>query len=901
MKMKKTAVIFLTASIFLVGGCKKQQDNNITIEKLRCEYLVNPLGIDVTKPRLSWVLQSGKKGQKQTAYQILVAGSKERLQESKTDLWDSGKINSDQSIHIEYDGKPLESRMSCYWKVKVWDKDAKESQWSEPSMWSMGLLKKSDWKAKWISAPSANDSCDVKPSPFFRREFTTAKPIKKATAYICGLGYYELYINGRKIGDHVLDPAFTRYDKRALYVTYDVTSQLLEGKNAVGVILGNGWYNMHTEAVWYFNKAVWRKRPTVLCRLEIEFADDTTQIVTSDQSWKVSTGPIVFESIRNGETYDARLEKQGWNKAGYNDSDWKQAQEVSGLKGKLTAQMQPAIKVTKTIRPKSVTEVKPGVFVFDLGQNITGWAQINVSGPAGTKIVMKYSERINDDGTIDQTEPNLHLRQGLPQTDTYILKGSGKEIWEPRFVYHGFQYVQVEGLPAKPTLNSLRGKVAHTSFEQIGNFRCSNEMFNKTQKNTLWSYVGNFHGYPTDCPHREKNGWTGDAQLAGELGLYNFDSAAAYTKWLNDIRDEQQPNGVIPAIIPTSGWGYHWGNGPSWDCAYTLIPWYMYQYKGDKRILAEHYDSIKKYVDYLTTKADGHIVSIGLGDWASPKAQTPPQITSTGYYYFDAVIVSKTAELLGKNEDAKKYARLAANIKKAFIKKFYTTHEYWYHHHSQTALSCTLYHDFAEGKLKEKVLKNLLKQIKYQDFHLATGILGTKYILNTLTENGKVDIAYKIANQKTYPGWGYWIELGATTLWEHWDGTKSRNHIMYGDISAWFYKTLAGINPDPDKPGFKNIIIRPHPVGDLKWVKAEHESMYGKIASSWQKKNGKFTLDIDIPVNTSATVYVPARKKEDVIEPQKQSEHIQYLRIENGYAVFKVGSGKYKFASKLKE
>jgi len=890
-------------------------DNSVTVKHLQCEYNINPLGIDVAKPRLSWVLESGQRGQMQSAYQILVASSEKNLKKNHGDLWDTGKINSDQSIHVVYEGKSLKSRMRCWWKVCVWDKDGKPSSYSRPAWWEMGLsilrsttkdeLEYKDWYAKWVSAPPPKDkSVSYEPSPFFRKAFMLAKPVKKARVYISGLGYYELYLNGKKVGDHVLDPAFTRYDRRVLYVTYDVTDQLVQGKNAVGVVLGNGWYNMHTHSEWDFDKAPWRDRPTMICQLEVEFVDGSSTIITSDSRWKVSTGPIVFESIRNGETYDARLEKPRWNTADYDDSAWATALVVPGPKGKFSAQMLSPIKVMKTIKPVKLTEPKPAVFVFDIGQNIAGWAQLRVSGPVGTRVQMKYAERLYDDGTVSQEGIATFSKQYAFQTDTYILKGQGAEVWEPRFVYHGFQYVEVTGFPGKPTFDSLRGRVAHTAFEQAGRFECSNELFNKIQRNTLWSYIGNFHGYPTDCPHREKNGWTGDAHLAAEQGLYNFAPAAAYTKWMNDFKDEQRQSGELPGIVPTSGWGYHWGNGPAWDSAYVLIPWYLYQYCGDVRILAEHYDRLKRYVDYLTSKASNHVVSIGLGDWVPAKTKTPEKVTSTGYYYCDAVIVSRAAELLGKDEDAKKYADLARDIKEAFNKEFFDDTTGQYAGGTQTALSCALYHGFVEPEERERVVNNLVSNVESQQGHLDAGILGTKYLLNSLTENGRADVAYTIATRTTYPSWGHWIARGATTLWEQWGGEASRNHIMFGDISAWFYKALAGINPDPNVPGFKHIIIHPNPVSDLKWVHAEHSSMYGKIISYWRKKDGGFTLEVTIPANTTATVYVPTMDAASITEsgkPVAKSESVKLLPAGKGQAVFAVGSGQYRFVSRLPE
>jgi alpha-L-rhamnosidase len=661
---------------------------------------------------------------------------------------------------------------------------------------------------------------------------------------------------------------------------------------------------MHTVCVWDFYKAPWRDRPAVLCQLEVKFADGYSIVIPSDSHWKVATGPILFDSIRNGETYDAGLEKQGWSTADYNDRDWAVAQVVPGPKGNLTAQMLEPILVTETLKPVKLTEPKPGVYLFDLGQNMAGWAQLKVSGPAGTKIVMKYGERLNADGTLDQKEIAKFVKQGEFQTDTYVLKGRGTEVYEPRFAYHGFQYVEVTGLPSKPTLDTLRGQVVHTSFAPGGSFECSNELLNKIQHNALWSYMSNFHGYPTDCPHREKNGWTGDAHLAAEMGLYNFAPQAAYIKWMNDFFDEQRDSGELPGIVPTSGWGYQWGNGPAWDSAYLIIPWYMYRYCGDTRILETHYDRFKRYVDYLTSKADNNIVSIGLGDWVPAKTKTPEALTSTAFYYVDAVITALAGQLLGKNDEAEKYFGLARQIKEAFNKTFYKG-DGIYANGSQTALSFALYGDLVPESERQKTLDRLVENIEKNNYNIDTGILGAKCIFTALTINGRHDVAYKMATQTTYPSYGHWIERGATTLWEDWGGGASLNHIMFGDISTWFYKYLAGINIDPDplnNTGFKRIIILPRPVGDLSWVRAEHNCPFGLIKSSWQIKADKFTLDITIPANTTAAVYVPTVDSDSVMEggkPASSVKDIQYLRNEGGYAVFAVQAGRYHFVSML--
>ncbi|MEI8374560.1 MAG: glycoside hydrolase family 78 protein [Planctomycetota bacterium] len=884
----------------------------IQAENLRCEHLVNPLGIDTPQPRLSWTLRATpaeQRGQMQTAYQILMASNETALAAGQGDLWDSGKVPSDACAEIVYADRSLVSYQWCYWKVRVWNREGVVSDWSEPACWSMGILDPKLWQGKWLGYTKTSPSVSAAavggkpwaqkaPSPLFRKNFDVKKPVVRATAVICGLGYYELRLNGGKVGDRVLDPKFTRYDRRALYATYDVTRQLTQGKNAVGVMLGNGFYNPHAKDVWNFERSPWRAEPALLVQLRIDYADGTSETVASDSTWRASTGPLLHDGVRNGEDYDARREMPGWDTAAFDDSAWENSQVVSGPKGILRAAMAPPIRVMETIKPLSVTEPKPGVFIFDMGQNFAGWAQLKVSGTAGTKVTLRYGERLAN-GNLDRKTIDVFIQQGPFQADCYTLKGQGEEVWEPRFTYHGFRWVEVTGFPGKPTCDNLRGRVVHTSFTPAGSFECSNELLNKIQQMTLWSYRSNFVGIPTDCPQREKNGWTGDAHLAAEQAMYNYDNVAAYEAWMNDFKDEQRATGELPGIVPTSGWGYTWGNGPAWDCAYLLIPWYLYQYQGDTRVLADHYDQMKRYVDYLTRRSKGHIVNIGLGDWLPAKTQTPVDVTSTGYYYVDALILSKIARLLGKEADAKTYAELAEKIRQAFRQKFCRAGGA-VANNSQTALSCAIYQDLARSEDREAILKQLVANVEQHGGHLDTGILGAKYLFHALTDNGRVDVAYRIATQTTPPSYGSWIARGATTLWEDWHDGDSRNHVMFGDISAWFYKALAGINLDPDQPAFKHIIIRPRPTGDLKWVKARYQSVYGPIEVAWKRSSDSFSLDITVPVNTTATVYVPAKEAAGVTEggkPAEKASNVKFLRLEEGAAVYEVGSGSYSFVS----
>jgi alpha-L-rhamnosidase len=876
----------------------------VQVDRLRCEYLENPLGIDAAKPRFDWLMRSDERGQRQIAYQVLVAGSPESLQQDQGDLWDSGRIESDRSLQIEYAGKPLASHQQCWWKVRVWDKDGQPSDWSKPGLWSMGILDPAEWHAKWIAytkdLPYDVEWTQSAPSPVFRKTFEIKQPIRSASVSVCGLGFYELYLNGGKVGDHVLDPAFTRYDKRALYVTYDVTDQLKQGRNAIGAMLGNGWYNSHTRCEWNFDKAPWRDRPRLLVQLHVVLADGTEQTVVTDESWRATIGPVVRDAIRNGEVYDARREMPGWNAPGFDDSAWATPEVVPAPKGVLRAQTLAPAKVMKTLTPVSVTESKPGVFIVDMGQNMAGWAQLKVAGPAGTRVVMQYGERVGPDGHLDNAEIAKFIYKGPFQTDAYILKGQGEEVWEARFSYYGFRYIEVTGFPGKPTVDNFRGRVVHTAFDSAGSFECSNELLNKIQQMTLWSYRANFvDGYPTDCPQREKNGWTGDAHIAAELAIYNFDNTAAYEKWMNDFDDAMMPDGTLPGIVPSSGWGYAWGNGPAWDSAYLLIPWYLHEYCGDNRVLTEHYNGMKRYVDNMTAHAKGNLVDHGLPDWLSPKTPTPAVVTSSGYYYVDSQIVAKIAAMLGKTDDAKKYNDLADAIRLAYNKTLYKGNGI-YANGSQTALSCPVYQGLVDPKEKDRVVAELAANVHRSDDHLDAGFLGMKYLLPTLSGNGRHELAFRIATQTTPPSWGDWIKRGATTLWEDWGDGSSRNHYAFGVISAWFYQSLGGINIDPLQPAFKHSVIRPRPVGDLQWANAEHESPYGPVACRWRIDGKRLAVNVTVPPNTTADVYVPARSEQSVTEggqPAAKAAGVKFLRMEDGAAVYEVVSGKYEFVA----
>lgn len=854
------------------------QDSSTTAIDLRCEYTTNPLGVEESVPRLSWVTKTDRKDWMQSGYQVLVASSSGELAKNNGDLWDSGKVSTDASLQIEYKGKQLNSRQAAFWKVKVWDESGKETGWSKPAKWEMGLLTPSDWNgSRWIGG---TDDKSPSPAPHLRKEFNVKGKIARARLFASGLGYAELSMNGKKIGGaSQRDPGYTNYDKRVLYVVHDVTGFVWQGDNCIGSILGTGWFDTHDRATWNFHKAPWRSRPKMRLMLVVDYADGRSFTVNSDETWQTSTGPILVDGIYTGEVYDARLEIPGWNKAGFDASKWKPARKVDAPKGIMAALKCPPVVVSKSITPKTISEPKPGVYVLDYGQNISGLVRLNLKGKAGGKVTLRYSERIDKAGMIQRSEIDVYMNKETPvqpfQTDVYIFKGDGVETWEQRFAYQGFQYVEVTGLSEKPSASSLEARFSHTDLKIIGDFVSSSTLLNKIQHATQYAYLSNAHNIPTDCPQREKNGWTGDAHLAVEAGLMNFQSESFYTKWLDDYADDQKEDGRFSLIIPTGGWGST-AIHPSWDSAFHIIANDFYNYRADNRLLMRHYDRLRKYVDHLVTRTENGIVPFdSLGDWLPWNTKTDSRLTSSVMLYIDAKIVARAAKFLG-NLDASKYESLAEKTKAAINREFYAPEKI--DSSTQAALSLAIYFKLLTPELHEKALKALIANIEKQG-HIDTGIIGAKYILRALSENGRTDVAYKIVARKEQPGWGWWMEQGATTLWEDWKGESSLNHIMFGDVSNWFMQWIAGIGLDPEKPAFKHILIRPQVVGDLTWAKASTESPYGRISSRWQRRGKTMTLDIEIPANTTATVQIPDGG--------------------SGVRTVKVGSGKYSFKGNL--
>ena len=641
---------------------------------LKCEYLTNPIGIDATSPRFIWQLKDGRLGAIQSAYQIFIGTDSLEVKSEKGNVWQTAKINSPINL-LTYQGKALQPFTKYYWRVRLWDKDGKTIN-SSIASFETGMMGIQNWKGTWISD---DNDIHIKPAAYYRKTFQPKKQIKSARAYIAVAGLYELYINGKKIGDHRLDPMYTRFDRRNLYVSYDITNQLQNGKNAIGVILGNGWYNFQSKGVWDYERAPWRARPTFCMDIRVTYTDGSMETISSDKSWKTTTGPIIFNSIYTGEHYDARLEKAGWDMPDYDDSKWGGITNRQAPSANIVSQAMQPIRNVEKIAAKSMNKINDSTYVFDLGRNIAGVSQITLNGDSNTVVKLIHAERLYKNGYPDQSNIDYFLDsltwgRDPYGTDIYKLNGKGEETFMPHFNYKGFQYVEVSSnKPITLTKESLVGYFMHSDVAPVGSINSSSDLINKIWAATNASYLSNLQGYPTDCPQREKNGWTGDAQIASETGMYNFDSITLYEKWLADHRDEQQPNGVLPAIIPTDGWGYEWANGPDWTSTIAIIPWNVYLFYGDTKILSDNYSNIKRYVDHINYLYPTGLTSWGLGDWAPVKSTTPVELTSSVYYFTDVNILAKTAKLLGKNDDYLTYIALAKKIKDAINAKYLNT------------------------------------------------------------------------------------------------------------------------------------------------------------------------------------------------------------------------------------
>ena len=916
---KKCFIFSTIVLLFFISACQNE-DIVIQVTSSRCENRINPMGIDVRNPHLSWKLASSYRNKKQSAYQILVANSKETLKNNIGNLWDTKKVTSIQSIQVKYEGGQLKSEMIYYWKVRVWDEAGNVSNWSESALWEMGLLNKGDstkWQAEWIndgkqSPQNLKEFYEEDPAPLFRYEFKTKKEIKKARLYISGLGYYEATINSKKVGDNVLDPGWTNYSKRILYSTYDVTDQIENIGNCIGVTLGNGWYNPLPMTMWgWLNLREYLPigRPQFIAQLKIEFEDGMIKNVISNEEWKTHEGPILRNNIYLGEVYDARKEIDDWNTFGFDDSKWRYAKIVNEKIGELEAQNQPPIRITKTLKPVELMEPKPNVYIFDMGQNFAGWVKLKVNAPKGTKINLRYGELLNKDGTLNvmtsvagQVKGSLIGGHYSPdtawQSDTYIAKGKSIEYYTPRFTFHGFRYVEVTGYPGKPEIDAVEGLRLNSDLEKVGSFECSNKLFNDIQKMTEWTFLSNVFSVQSDCPHRERFGWGGDIATTTDAFIYNFNMSNFYTKVAIDFQDAALPDGRLRDNAPFTGADYC---GIGWAVAHPVILLKLYQYYGNISLIEEQYETARKWFDGVISNND-LIITEGLSDHESLAPRPKPEMV-TPLYYQSALIMSRLAEIINKFDDAERYKNLSEQIKKAYLEKFHDKGTGKFAPYTQGSQSFALYTGLTPKEEIDFAVSQLVKDINDHDGHITTGLYGTKFSLDILSKYGEAETAAQMVSKKDFPGWGNMLEKGATTLWEHWeysDNTFSHNHPMFGVVSEWFYKWVAGIQSDTSAVGFDKIVIRPQIISNVDWAKAHFNSVHGKIICEWKRDDDIFALDVTIPANTTATIYVPTLEKENVMEGDKlasKSEGVKFIRWDGNLAVFEIGSGNYSFSS----
>ena len=908
--MKKEFALTSAGCLLLILSCLAVP---LVPAKLTCEYLHNPLGIDTKIPRLSWTMTSSERNQLQSAYEIIVSDNVQQVQQGKGDQWSSGKIVSPQSIQVEYAGKPLRSFTKYYWRVRVMNQQNETSDWSEINWFEIAMLDTKDWTAKWIGDGTKNPERDEDyykedRMPLLRKEFSAGKKISTARLYICGLGYYEAFLNGQKIGDHVLDPGFTTYKKEVLYSVYDITSMVKKGNNIAGIMLGSGWWNplpLRIFGRFDLRKIQQTGRPCVMAEIQVTYTDGTKQTIITDEKWQTAPGPVIHNNVYLGEKKDARLEQKNWNTFKAEKAVWKNAVLSEGPSGMLRAQMAPPIRITKIIQPVKIYEQGKDTFMVDMGQNFAGVVRIKVKGPKGTKITMRFGEDVWKDGTLNfMTSVATQLKRlgaggpGAPaiawQEDGYILKGTGTEIWQPQFTFHGFRYVEITGWPGKPTLADIEGLRMNCDLQQQGNFSCSNDLFNQLHKVIQWTFLSNVFSVQSDCPAREKMGYGADMVVSSNAFIYNYDMANFYNKAVTDFANEQQADGAITEIAPFTGIadrGYGGDSGPmGWELGYSYLQKQLYDFYGDKRIIENNYPAFMKQMEFLQSKAVDNLFYWDIGDHEALDTK-PDAFSASCFYYHHAMLATDFAGILHKQDDSLKFAKLANSIKEAIVDKYNVRNTGRFDNATQSAQILALWYGLAP--VKDSALAVLMSEYARHNMHLSTGIFSTKMMFDVLRENNRNDIAYIITNQKTFPGWGFMLANGATTLWETWaepGSVYSENHPMFGSVDEWFYRSLLGINPGA--PGFKRIIIHPQPAGDLTWAKGSYQCMYGNIVSDWTKSNTAFSLRVIIPANTSAVVYVPCKENAVIME---SGYKVPVHHYEQGYGVVEVGSGAYFF------
>lgn len=914
--------ILLTLMAFLLTMAA----SSLEITDLRCEMLNNPEGIDTATPRFSWILNSPGRNIEQVSYRILAASTKEKLDVNTADLWDSGEVKSSNSVFIPYAGTPLHSRSEVYWKVEITNNKG-ETKWSSVAKFSVGLLNDSDRSAQWIgldkSFPWDSETQWSRLSArYLRKDFTSSKTVKSAKVYISGLGLYELYINGNIVGNQVLAPTPTDYNKSVKYNTFDVTSYLQNGKNTIGTILGNGrFYNMRQDFKPHKIKTF--GYPKMLLQLEIEYTDGSKQTVVSDDTWKItSDGPIRSNNDFDGEEYDATKELGKWNLPGYNDSKWLKAESVKAPAGTLSAQMNDNMKVMAEIKPLSIKAVTPDTFIVDMGQNMTGWVKLKAKGKKGDKITLRFAEVLDDKGRLK----TANLRSAKA-TDIYTMRGDGTETWEPRFVTHGFRFMEVTGYPGTPTVNDFTGRVVYDDIASISTFETSDPLLNQIHKNAYWGINGNYKGIPLDCPQRdERQPWLGDHTMGCYGESFMYDNERLYAKWMDDIKDSQTPEGQISDIVPPYYMIYYSDN-MTWPGTYLFVADMLYKQFGNKEPILKHYPFMKKWFFYMKDKymtSDYIMTKDKYGDWCvppeteelihsqDPARKTDGQLIATAYSFKLLQMLQNFAQIADLQSDVEDYTILAENIRKGFNKKFYDPATGQYGNYTVTSNLLPLAFGMVDHENEERVFQNMIDRIIRNDkLHISTGVIGTQWLMRELTRRGRADVAYTIATQKDYPGWGYMVEKGATTIWELWNGDtaspkmNSHNHVMLlGDLISWMYEDLAGIKSHKTYNGFKRLWMKPNPTESLTYVKSSYKTPYGKVKSDWELKNEIFTWRIIIPANTRANILLPAESVDDITEngkPVMQVEGLKYVRKEEGRINLEIGSGEYVFTCKYGE
>ncbi|HXS07059.1 MAG TPA: family 78 glycoside hydrolase catalytic domain [Rhizomicrobium sp.] len=907
------------AAAMLLGfagmGSPVQAAGDLTLAALRVEAQENPVGIDARTPRFSWQTQSQARGMRQAAYEIQVTDCGSGQAANR--IWTSGKVSSDQSTQLSYGGPSLQSRKRYCWQARVWDTKGRQSDWSAPAYWEMGLLSPRDWSADWIEPRLAEDTSKPQPAPMLRKAFQVEGPIARARAYVTSHGLYEFYLNGQRVSDRLFTPGWTDYAKRLQYQTYDVTAQLKNGANAVGAILGDGWYR----GMIGFNNQRNRygQHLALLMQIEITYADGHTQRIVSDGSWKAATGPIRASQIYAGEIYDARLERTGWSDASYDDRDWSAVGTIAASKDVLVAQVGPPVRRISEITPVKIFKSPSGAMIADMGQNLTGWVRLRVKGPAGTTITLRHGEVLDAQG-------NLYIEnlRAAEQTVQYTLKGGGDEVFEPHFTFQGFRYVALDGYPGNLEPGSVTGIVIHSDVAPAGEFETSSELINRLQHNILWSQKGNFLDIPTDCPQRdERLGWTGDAEVFSSTAAFNTNVEGFFTKWLADLSADQEADGAVPHVIPDVLSGapsdlQRASGAAGWGDAATIIPWNLYLAYADKRLLAAQYDSMAKWARYEQNRAGDKYIWSGdfqFGDWLDffntakhiSFGSTSPDLVATAFYAHSVDIMQRTARVLGKKQDADRYAELLAKIQSAFRSKFVADNGQ-VGEGTQTAYVLALDFDLLPETIRPVAAKKLAEDVRSRG-HLTTGFLGTPHLLNVLSRFGYLNEAYLLLNREDYPSWLYPVKHGATTIWERWDGIKpdgsfedkgmnSFNHYAYGAVGDWMYRVMGGIDIDPAAPGYKHVLVHPRPGGNFTHVKASHVGPFGVIRTDWRIDGQAFSLSVDVPPNSMASVRLPNAKLVQVTESGKslkQAVGLSEARQTDGDVVVEAGSGHYEF------